>query len=585
MKKTAAYKGHETFHNAIRMSMKMYRNTILWFLIIHLSLILFITTWWYQEPISRFFHQINTDLNGHHLPDANDVRAFFSWLWNRVLIVFVLTSAIWLLYPAVLGFFKRRAQKQAEPIYLRGARLLPPDELHRQMKRNKETTSLQIGEVRFPESAEVKHGLVLGRPGVGKTLLLSRFIEQLRERGKRGVIYDFKGDYVERFYRPGRDLLFNPVDDRCVAWNVFNEMKTVADINAVAHSLIPPARQTDPFWNEGARDVFTGLLYSLYQRNLKTNADIWKAVSAPSKDIAAWLDAARGGKSGHRYVEDPAGKQALSILSVMMQFVKCFDLLSRVDGDFQIKKWLEQGEGWIFVTNDAQTAGTLRPAISLFIDLLGRQLLSMPDDADRRIFFLLDEFGTLQPLSTIVDLLKLSRSKGGSVWLGIQDVGQIDEIYGDRLRQTIVNGCGTAAIFGVSEPNTAKFLSAKIGETEFLETEETYSMGVDDRRDGVSLMRRRKVEPLILSSEIMELKDLEFFLRIPNYGLTRTHLIWKSFPAMAKALQFRSDLDLDRIMAEQRIIRAQAEAITEKDERDIKRRVDYDLEIEEDLNP
>jgi GTPase SAR1 family protein len=440
MKKAAAYKGHETFHNAIRMSMKMYVNTCLWFMIVHLSLILLVMTWRYQEPISRFWQQVTAGLHGQQPPDEQAMQLFFSWLWNRVALVAVLTSAVWLFYPAVLGFFKRWAQKQAAPVYLRGAKLLPLEELYRQMKRNKEPTALEIGAVRLPQAAEVKHGLVLGRPGVGKTLLLSRFLEHLREQGKRGMIYDFKGDYVERFYRPGRDLLFNPVDERCVAWNVFNEIRTIADINTIAQSLIPSTRQTDPFWNDGARDVFTGLLYSLYFRNLKTNAEVWKAVSAPSQAIAVWLGEALG--AGYRYVEDPTSKQALSILSVMMQFVKCFELLSKIDGDFKIAKWLEQGDGWLFVTNDAQTAGTLKPMISLFIDLLGQRLLSLPDDDQRRLFFILDEFGTLQPLSTIVRLLTLSRSKGGSVWLGIQDVGQIDEIYGERLRQAIVNACG-----------------------------------------------------------------------------------------------------------------------------------------------
>jgi len=208
----------------------------------------------------------------------------------------------------------------------------------------------------------------------------------------------------------------------------------------------------------------------------------------------------------------------------MMQYVKCFELLSRIDGNFRIAEWIAKGEGWLFVTNDAETSETLRPMISLFVDLIGRRLLALPDHYERRLFFILDEFGTLQSLSTIVRLLTLSRSKGGSVWLGIQDLGQIDKIYGEPLRQAIVNACGTAAIFSVSDPKTARFLSTKIGETEFLETEETYSMGVDDHRDGLSLMQRRKVEPLILPSEIMQLKDLELFLQIPNYGLTRTSL-------------------------------------------------------------
>jgi type IV secretory pathway TraG/TraD family ATPase VirD4 len=585
MKKAAAYKGHETFHNAVRMSMKMYVNIFLWILVGHLGLVIFITSWWYQAEWSQFFRWLNLALGDFRYFQSDYLPSFLSWLKTQVLFMTIFTTPVWLLYPVILGFFKRRARKQAEPIHLRGAKLLTPEEIHHHMKRRKEKTNLQIGEVKFPESAEIKHGLILGRPGVGKTLLLSRLLEQMMEQGRKGIIYDFKGDYVERFYRPQRDLLFNPVDERCLPWNVFNEIQNVADVDAIAHSLIPPARFAEPFWNDGARDVFIGLLHSLYQRDLKTNADIWRAVSAPSQHISAWLETAWGGESGHRYVADPDSKQAHSILSVMMQYVKCFELLAKIGGNFRLTEWLNQGEGWIFVTNNAQTAGLLRPMISLFIDLLGRRLLSLPDNDHRRVFFILDEFGTLQQLPAIVDLLTRSRSKGGSIWLGIQDVGQIDAIYGEDLRKAIVNGCCTSAIFAVSDPSTAQFMTSKIGEAEFLDIEETYSMGVDDHRDGVSLMRRRKVESLILSSEIMELKDLELFLRIPDYGLTRTYLTWKSFSAMVKGLQFRQDLNLDRIMAEQQAIRRQAGAITGKDEPSIKRKVDYDLEIEEGLNP
>jgi type IV conjugative transfer system coupling protein TraD len=588
MKKAAAYKYHETFQNAMRMSMKMYLNTFRWILVAHLSLILFISVWWYKEPLALFFYDLRPDpKNARIFFDAAYAKHFLPWFGNRLLWVSALTSGIWILYPTMLWFYKRRAQKQAQPVHLRGAKLLTPRELHTEMKRHKEKTDLTIGGVLFPQSAEVKHALILGRPGAGKTVLLSGILDRLIERGEKGIIYDFKGDYVERFYRPERDLLFNPVDERCVGWKVFNEIKTVTDIDAVAHSLIPSSEHmADHFWNEGARDVLSGLFNSLYHKNQKTNSDIWKAVSAPSKDISAWLKETPGAERGYRYVEDPTSKQAMSFLAVMMQYVKCFELLSRTDGDFRIGDWLEKGKGWIFVTNDAQTTDTLRPMVSLFIDLLARRLLSMPDDYDRRLFFILDEFGTLQLQPAIKQLLTLSRSKGGSVWLGIQDVGQIDHIYGEYLRQAIVNACGTAGIFSVSDPKTAKFLSTKIGETEFLETEETYSMGVADNRDGVSLMRRRKVESLILDSEIMLLKDLELFLQIPNYHMTRTQLIRKPFPVIAKALQFRPDLDLDRIIAAHRAIRVRAQKITGKEERIPPRtKLDYDLEMGEDLQP
>jgi hypothetical protein len=76
MKKAAAYKYHETFQNAMRMSMKMYLNTFRWILVAHLSLILFISVWWYKEPLSLFFYDIRPDPKQSKIFDPDYVKHF-----------------------------------------------------------------------------------------------------------------------------------------------------------------------------------------------------------------------------------------------------------------------------------------------------------------------------------------------------------------------------------------------------------------------------------------------------------------------------------------------------------------------------
>ena len=123
-------------------------------------------------------------------------------------------------------------------------------------------------------------------------------------RGDRGVLYDFKGDYTERFYRPGKDLLFNPLDTRCVGWNLFNDIATQMDVDALAGSLIPRAYHADPYWNDAARAVFAGVLHHLYAAGHRDNASIWKAVSSDVKEIAKWLRSTPHGEAGHTFVQD-----------------------------------------------------------------------------------------------------------------------------------------------------------------------------------------------------------------------------------------------------------------------------------------
>ncbi|MBI3755388.1 MAG: type IV secretion system DNA-binding domain-containing protein, partial [Deltaproteobacteria bacterium] len=430
------------------------------------------------------------------------------------------------------------------------------------IKKSGEKVDIPVGDIYLPVNAEVKHAFVIGRPGVGKTVMMSQVLQRLKERKAKGIVYDFKGDYVSKFFDPERDILFNPLDSRCIGCQIFNEISILMDIEAVAGSLIPPARNEQAFFHDAARDVLVGILRKLHIQGVTTNMDIWRAVSAPGKEIADMLESTPGGERGLRAISGTGvGKQADGVLATLMQFGKTFEYMPHLKGDYSIQRWIENdGGGMIFVTNYADIQDTLRPILSLFVDLVGRRLLAMEDDYHRRVFFLIDELGTLQRLATIIRLLTLSRSKGGSVWLGIQDIGQLDKIYTSDHRQSIVNGCGNSAIFSVADPVAAKFLSDKIGDTEYLETEESTSMGVADNRDGVSLMRRKRLEKLILPSQIQSLPDLNCYLQVAGFPITQAALEYSSYPNREQMFTLRDGLNLAEIAAAQeKIIREAAE--------------------------
>ena len=237
----------------------------------------------------------------------------------------------------------------------------------------------------------------------------------------------------------------------------------------------------------------------------------------------------------------------------MMQYTAAFEYMSQAESNFSVTEWLSNEKpGFIFVTNQSDLKDTLKPILSLFIDFLGKKLLSLPDDLQRRVFFLLDEFGTLQRLSSIKELLIASRSKGGSCWIGIQDIGQLNKLYTQDVADTIVNACGSSVMFAVSDPRTAKYLVDKIGDTEIMEAEETYSMGVANYRDGVSLTQRRKRQRLILDSELMNLPDLHAYVKVPNNpSITLSRFGIREYPARTTSFVIRDNLLLEAVMEKQ----------------------------------
>lgn len=121
-KEAKTFKGFEAWYNQLQMSFKMYVYTFLIVLLIHtiippLYLILF------RLELLKVVSKV---LLGFHLqlwPKA------FSLLFREGLVIFILATPVWLLYPALLARFKTKSREIMRDQYLRGSKCIPDDEL------------------------------------------------------------------------------------------------------------------------------------------------------------------------------------------------------------------------------------------------------------------------------------------------------------------------------------------------------------------------------------------------------------------------------------------------------------------------
>jgi len=566
-----SFEGFETWWNEFQMTFKMHRKIILILICLHLlisSLAIFIfiepkvldsTMQWvlayflwptahltFRNPDGTIAHTTAGYIVQIPALKAVSIETLF-----RIRKVFLWCSLVYSLYPGFVILFKQRSTSQATKKHIRGTRLIDIDEYKRDALKRNEDLDLPLGEAKMPVSAEPRHLFIVGQPGTGKTVCISQIIERLKDREEKGIILDFKGDYLSKFYNPETDLIFNPLDIRSLKWNLFNEIETYMDVDAISASLIPYSiSNQDPFWPDAARDVLAGILHYLYRHDRHTNKDIWSMLTADGPEIAARLKSTPEGHRGFRYIEDASSKQAMGVFSTLMQYAKCMEYMALNDGPFSISNWLSHKKGMIFITNYASVKDTLRPILSLFVDLLGRRLLSLPDSYERRVFMILDEFGSLQRLSSIISLLTTSRSKGGSILISIQDYGQLDKLYSKEHTQSILNSCGNFIVFAVDE-QTAEISSKKIGESEFMEVERTRSMGVADYRDGTSLSERKKKEYLFLPSDIMSLPDLTAIVRIKGYHPFVTRFNYKKYPDLFEWFKMRPEFRMKAVLPEE----------------------------------
>ncbi len=440
----------------------------------------------------------------------------------------------WLLLPVSYFAFWWRSRRTFNDKHLRGTIIISDKAFGRKIKK-KSPNILLNQKISIPFACENRHFLIIGKPGSGKTQLNCRGIEKVIERNEKAIIYDFKGDYVAKFFNPATDILFNPVDTRTVKWSLFNEIDSEIDIEAIVASLIPPAKRTDDFWDNAARDVLYAIFIYCLINNKKTNEDLYQMSILPRKILIEKFKEFTGMERGVAPLEEE--KTGNSVISTLSQYIKVFAYIRHTDGDFSISKWTAKtltanNSGRIFISNYMKLSTILRPILSLFIDIFACNVLMLPEDLNRRIFFFLDEFGTLQKLQNITNLLKLSRSFGCSLWLGIQDNGQLESIYGQDLCQTIINSCGNTFIFALDDHRTAKAMSDKISDREVRRANENFSYGVHDFKDGHSLSQQEKIEKAVLPSEIMTLGDLEFYLKLATFPeYCKTKLTYRQYLA------------------------------------------------------
>lgn len=538
--KNESFKGFEILFNKTKMEAKMQSWTLIFLFILHMFIFIFLCN--LRLPDGTMFFVFRYILVSAFVNISQQEENIALLAISLIKKYFLQSALVYLLYPVVLIFYRRQAKKLTEKKHIRGSKLTTIKAINKHIDKHKIQYTFKLAGIKYPFAAETKHTLVVGRLGSGKTLCLSSVIQQLINAQKKGVIYDFKGDYLPRFCDPKRDLIFNPLDTRSVAWNVFNDIETLMDIESISNSLIPPTQSndTEKFFADAARSVLSGLMLHCLKSGQANNAALWKLINLPATKIANILE-----KENHRgfvYVQDGTGKQAIGVHSTLMQFASAFQYMPS-SGDFSVERFLkDQTPRFLFVTNYPKIQDTIKPVLSLLIDLISVRFLSFNDDLNRRFYAFLDEFGTLQRLSSIVRMLTLSRSKGGSVWLGIQDIGQIDKLYGQELRQAIVNACATSVMLAVADSTTAEFLSARVGEAEIEEAEESQSMGPDDFRDGINIAKRKRTEKVVMPAEFLSLPERTAYVKIPNFDVVKTEFEIVNYEEREEAITLRPNL-------------------------------------------
>ncbi len=390
---------------------------------------------------------------------------------------------------------------------------------------------MTLGGVPIPRKREVYHFLICGATGSGKSVANTQLLATVRERGQRAIVFDTSGEYIAKFYRPGRDVILNPGDARAAAWTPWADIRRASDALTMGEALFPKGGDKNEFWALAGSSVFAGLLEKLSTWGAQKNSHL--AYMVERLGPKQLMDVLKG-TVGERFVDPGAKETATSVAMTTAAQLRSFRYLRDPAEDekpFSIRQFVEDegADRWMFVVMRDEDAAVMKPLVSLWLDIAISAVLSLPgedeslpQDKRRRLFVSLDELQALQKLPALDGALLRGRKKGLSVTLGIQSIKGVRAIYGNNEADALMGQPQTQLVLRTPEEGTAKWLEGQLGSAEIERAGESQQVGVDTKQQGgVNLQRSVAQEAAVLASEIQDLPDLVGYLKVVGEPVKR----------------------------------------------------------------
>lgn len=477
---------------------------------------------------------------------AGEWASISTKFWWTILISVISAIALFLITNrAWRGFGKQVGIDEV----VRGTVFADPAAIRKELAQAGRASDIAFAGVPLEKGKEVLNTMISGAIGTGKSVAIAEALFAIRAARSRAIIYDPTGEYIERFYRSGRDIILNPFDVRSPAWKPWNEVRKPYDYANMAQSLIPVMNTKEPFWEEGAQAVLEDVMSRLAKANEPTNRRLIEVVNILSlSEIRELVEKLPGAV----YMDPEAGKTALGIRMSVVRAARALRFMG--DGDpetqFSIRDWVHGSDqdSWLFLSAREDMLATVRPLITAWFDTALRAIMTLPPDRDRLMWNVIDELASLNKINTMKEATTRARKYGLASILGYQNIAQMREIYGANDAQTIVSMCQNTLTLRVPDFQTAEYIAKNLGSQEIFERDENISFGSDPQRDGVTISTKRADRDLVKPSEIQGLPDLTGYMRLAGRNdVMKVAFAYRQYPPIARAFEEKqvTSYDLD----------------------------------------
>lgn len=359
-----------------------------------------------------------------------------------------------------------------------------------------------------------KNVLVVGLPGDGKTFTYVK--PNLMQMNSSFVVTDPKGLLVretgkmleEHGYQVKVFDLVNLTNSDM--FNPFKYMKSELDIDRITEALVEGASENahkgEPFWNKAQlllNRALIGYLYfdsktRDYTANLSMVAELLRNIRRPNdkepstvEKMFVELEESMPGnyacKQWNLFNDNFDAETRTSVFAMVATQYSVFDHQAVTD---LIKSDTMEMDTWntektaVFVAISETNKAFSFLASTLFTVMFD-QLTHNADaiiqgqkdgytaDDLVHVQFIFDEFANIGKIPHFNEVLASIRSREMSVKIIIQAISQLDTIYGDKARKSMVNNCATLLFLGTNDEDTMRYFSMRAGKQTI--TQKSYS--------------------------------------------------------------------------------------------------------------
>ena len=390
--------------------------------------------------------------------------------------------------------------------------------------------------VRLDEELLSRHMMLLGGIGTGKTNAFYQIISQLRKGMTEQdimIVFDTKGDFYQSFYQPGDVVISNDATacgpDGPDYWNIFNELELGEDmevaINEISTTLFAQRLKntTQPFFPNAAKDLF-GAVLTHFSRNRGDfycdNQALRQFMDAmPTAQLRKMLGQHPDLRAMTSYIYDDSSGQTQGVLSELQQQVReLFIGNFKKQGTLSMRELVRQKGGrMIFVEYDLSVGETLTPVYTLLFDLAIKEALGRKK-SEGNVFFIVDEFRLLPNLTHIDDAVNFGRSIGVKFMIGLQNIEQMYEVYGEYRARSILSGFLTSVCFRVNDYASVEYIQQLHGHNR---KKEVYMASVQGR----GIIEEVRDANVVEDWDIQRLKIGEAIIGLPGKEPFRFHFL------------------------------------------------------------